>query len=235
MIPGVSARPAISELRRLFDVPDVVVLSSPLDATALASLTEREAALVERAVEKRKREFATGRVLARTALARLGHRDVELLNGEDRAPIWPEGISGSISHCNTRAVVAVGRTEEIGTVGVDLEHRATLEPRLWETVFLPEEIAFLEETAEDVRGRLALALFSAKEALYKAQYPRTAKYMGFHELRVELDWREGASEGARACAFQNDVGAFARGTVVHGRFVLSAFPTGELVTAVRVR
>ncbi len=223
-----------SEVRDLFDVPEVIVLSAAIDPRAVAALTEREAAAVAKAIDKRQREFATGRALAKRALARLGWPDVELLNGEDRAPIWPAGASASISHCDTRAVIAAGRRDLVGTVGVDIEHRARLEPRLWKTVFLPEEVAFLEGLPEPSRGRVALVLFSAKEALYKAQYPRTATYMGFHELRVELRLEPGDRRGTLACTFQNDVGPFARGTVAHGRTLLDAWPSGEVVTAVRI-
>lgn len=236
MLRPVSLDLPYSELGDLLDEPDLVVLTSEIDPRALAHVTEREAAQVAKAVDKRKREHATGRALAKIALARFGHAAFELLNGPDRAPIWPDEIAGSISHCNTRAVVAVGLRERVGTIGVDIEHRERLEPRLYDTVFLPEEIAFLERLEEPRRGRLALALFSAKEALYKAQYPRSAKYMGFHELRVELASDDGdEARGTLRCTFQNDVGPFAKGTAVHGRFRLDAFPTGELVTAVHVR
>ena len=158
----------------------------------------------------------------------------ELLNAPDRSPIWPEGITGSISHCDTRAVVAIGRRARVGTIGVDVEHRAELKRELWKTVFLREEIDALDARfASDVRGRMALALFSAKEALYKAQYPWSEKYMGFHELRVELI-PEGATGGRLECEFQNDVGPFARGESALGRYRFDAFSGGEVVTGVRI-
>lgn len=228
-------RIASSEVTELFDA-DVVVLTAAIDESALAMITAREAELVARAVDKRKREFATARALARQAMARLGRHGVEILSAADRSPIWPEGITGSISHCDTRAVVAIGARARVGTVGVDVEHRDELKRDLWKTVFLEEEIAALDARFDlDVRGRMALALFSAKEALYKAQHPWSSQFMGFHELRVELV-PDGAlaSRGTLACTFQNDVGPFARGTVARGRYRLDAFATGEVLTAVRI-
>lgn len=223
-----------ADVAGLFDEGSIVVLSAENTDAALAGITEAEAALVARAVDKRKREFATARVLAREALARIGRDATEILNAPDRAPIWPEGIAGSISHCDTRAVVAMGHRGQVGTVGIDVEHRDELKRDLWKSVFGPTEIARLDagwDRAE--RGRIALALFSAKEALYKAQYAWTAKYMGFHELEVELEPLSGA-HGTLACTFRNDVGRFARGTVVRGRYRLDAFPGGEVITAVRI-
>ncbi|GAB4214450.1 MAG: hypothetical protein OHK0013_39130 [Sandaracinaceae bacterium] len=221
----------------LVDAPVVVALSAPVEERWIAELTEAEHALVARSIDKRKREFATGRRLARAALAALGHGEAELLNGPDRAPRWPEGIHGSISHCDRRAVVAVTRAEH-GTVGVDVEHRDELKRELWKTVFLPREIADLEARFDaTMRGRMALVLFSAKESLYKAQYPRTKTYMGFHELHVALE-PESSESGALVCTFQNDVGPdavhgrFVRGHVVRGRYHLEAFTSGEIVTSV---
>jgi 4'-phosphopantetheinyl transferase EntD len=223
----------------LLDPSVVVSLSAPVEDRWIHELTEAEHGLVARSIDKRKREFATGRRLARTALATLGIGEVELLNGPDRAPRWPVGVHGSISHCDRRAVVAVTRAEH-GTLGVDVEHRDELKRELWKTVFLPREIAELDAHFDaTMRGRMALVLFSAKESLYKAQYPRTTTYMGFHELHVALEPDPRDTEaGALVCTFQNDVGPneagvrFARGHVARGRYRLDAFTTGEVVTSV---
>ncbi len=218
-------------LEALFD-PRVVVRTAPIDAVNVARLSPREAAAVERAGAKRKQEYATGRVLARAALAELGIEGFELLNGEDRCPLWPEGIAGTVSHSATRAVVAVGRQHEVGTLGVDIEHRSVLERRLWGMTLLPEEVAYLEARREAEQGGLALVLFSFKEALYKAQYPRSREYMGFSALRVELTPDELAplKSGAARCVFQRAVGPFPLGYVACGRYGRAA--SGEIVSAV---
>lgn len=212
----------------------VTVLTAEHTDAALSLVMPEEAALVARAIDKRRREFATGRALARAALGRLGSSAVAIPSAPDRSPIWPDGIAGSISHCDTRAVVAIGRRNE-GTVGVDVEHRAELKRELWSSVFLPAEIARLEARWDPTRrGRMALVLFSAKEALYKAQYPWTTKFMGFSELEVDVE-EESATRGALSCTFQGDVGRFPRGTVARGRYDLSAFGAGpEIVTGVAI-
>jgi 4'-phosphopantetheinyl transferase EntD len=228
----------VLRLPQLFDHDAVITLAAPIDEHAVAELGAAELALVERAIDKRKREFATGRKLARAALAALDHPDVEILNGPDRAPIWPSGIAGSISHCDRVAVVAMTRAAH-GTVGIDVEHRDELKRELWKTVFLPHEIEALDADFDGpMRGRMALVLFSAKEALYKAQYPRTTTFMGFHELHVAItsDVRD-PSRGTLRCTFQNDVGAldregFARASIANGRFQLDATPGAEVLTSV---
>jgi 4'-phosphopantetheinyl transferase EntD len=89
-----------------------------------------------------------------------------------------------------------------------------------------EEVAYLETLAESIRGRRALALFSAKEALYKAQYPRTGKEMEYKALQVEF-----GEAGALCCTFRQGVGSFPEGYVAHGR----CLDGNEIVTAVWIR
>lgn len=224
----------------LFDSPEVIALGAAIDPGAIDDLTEAERAHVSRALDKRQREYATGRRLARLALAELGHPRAEILAGEDRAPIWPGGIAGTISHCDRVAVSAVTRAAH-ATLGVDVEHRDCLKEELWKSVFLPGELESLHAIADaSDRGRLALVRFSAKEALYKAQYPRTRAYMGFSELEVELvpDPSDDA-RGVLRCTFQNDVGeahreGFARGFVAQGRYALDPLEGASVVTAVLI-
>lgn len=208
----------------LFEEPEVLVLTAPIDDRAISSLSAREKEATWRMRDKRLREYATGRALAREGLRQLfGIEDFDLLNDEDRSPIWPYGIAGSISHCDTRAWVALV-DRRIGTLGIDGEHRAELKPDLWRHTMLPEEIAALEALDDAIRGTHALALFSAKEALYKAQYPRTKQFMGFHALHVAVD------DARVRCTFQDEVGPFVRGFVAEGRWRVEV--TGELLTGV---
>lgn len=213
----------VVEVEGLFD--RALVLSAAISPDTIARLHPDEAALVARALPKRQAEFATGRALAHLALARFGMHAEAVLSDDQRAPIWPAGVRGSITHCNTRALVAMCRAEE-GSVGIDVEHRTELKRDLWESVFLAPEIADLARLPD--AGRMALALFSAKESLYKAQFPISRTYMGFRALRVE------ASRGALTCTFQDDVPPFARGTVAHGRYQLASSPGGELLTGVQI-
>ena len=214
-------------VRGLFESDEVVVLSRPVCETCIPALTQREAAAIPQARDKRRREYATGRALVRAGLRRFFDvHDFELLNDPERAPMWPKGIAGSLSHSDATAWAALV-DRGWGTVGIDGEHRTELKRDLWRLTMRDEEIAALEALDESVRGQRALAMFSAKEALYKAQYPRSGLYMGFMALRVELD-------GDRLiCTFQKEVGPFEKGYVAHGRWRVTS--SGEMLTGVQIR
>src|SRR4051794_10899097 len=69
-----------------------------------------EDVLVEKAAPKRRREFALGRACARAALKGLGHGDAVIGKSANGAPIWPDGIIGSITHTASYAAALVGET-----------------------------------------------------------------------------------------------------------------------------
>ncbi len=201
------------ELVELFDDPRVHLLTGTVDDGAIMFLSAREAAAVNRAAQRRVREYATARALARAGMERFfGVRDFDLLNAEDRAPVWPPGITGSVSHTPTRAWVALV-DDDFGTIGIDGESRDGLEPRLWHLVLHREEIAYLESLAPSVRTRCALMLFCAKEALYKAQYPRSRRLLGFMSVRVQL-----LQDGTLRGVFQQEAPPFPAGFAVRGRW-----------------
>ena len=78
-----------------------------------AALFPAEEALLARAVQKRRREFATGRHCARSALGALGVGPAPILPGQAGAPQWPSGIVGSITHCAGYRAAAVARASEV--------------------------------------------------------------------------------------------------------------------------
>jgi 4'-phosphopantetheinyl transferase EntD len=85
-----------ASLRKLVPA-DVAVIETCGQDGEPSPLYPEEAVHVERAVEKRRRDFALGRACARRALAVLDDRPpTAILVGEERAPVWPEGIVGSI-------------------------------------------------------------------------------------------------------------------------------------------
>src|SRR5688500_10573337 len=73
------------------------VSTGPDDALPDPLFPEEEKA-VAGALERRRREFALGRMHARRALGSLGYPDVCIGVRHDRAPLWPAGIVGSITH-----------------------------------------------------------------------------------------------------------------------------------------
>lgn len=149
---------------------------------SIPELPLAEAGVVSSAVEKRRREFAFGRRLARALLAELGRPVESIPRGPDRAPIWPAGAWGCISHTDELVVAAVALTGD--GLGLDLEGAEPLPPALFPHVLRPEERARLE--GRDA-GRLAKIVFSAKEAFYKAQHRHTGLLLDFFDVSVRLD------------------------------------------------
>lgn len=153
----------------------------------VGGLFAEERVAVDRAVSARQAEFAAGRSAARAALRRLGQSSMPIPAGADRAPIWPPGFTGSISHCRTAVIAVASRLDGRGQyIGVDLEDAIGLEPELWDSICRPSEIGWFD-TKPDA-ALWAKIVFSIKEAVYKAQYPLTQRMIDFHDVEVvELD------------------------------------------------
>src|SRR5689334_20163604 len=82
------------------------------------ALLPEEAALIAGASEKRRREFTGVRVCARLALARGGLDPAPILPGPAGAPGWPQGVVGSMTHCDGYRAAAIGRSEEFAAIGI---------------------------------------------------------------------------------------------------------------------
>lgn len=145
-------------------------------------LYPEELASIARAVPKRRAEFGAVRVCARRALAELGIAAQSLAPHPDRAPRWPEGIVGSLTHTASYCAAVVAKASAVRSVGVDAERERTLEPELRRMICTEREQQLL--AAED-----AIVCFAAKEAFYKCQYPLTGRYLDF--LDVEVDFEGG--------------------------------------------
>jgi len=147
-----------------------------------------EQALVARAVEKRRREFVTARMCARTALRELGFPAVPILTGERGEPLWPGGVVGSITHCEGYRACAVARSSEFVSVGIDAEPNAALPDRLLGDIARPEELPMLRQLgSEHADVHWDRLLFSAKESVYKAWFPLAKRWLGFEDAVLDID------------------------------------------------
>jgi 4'-phosphopantetheinyl transferase EntD len=153
-----------------------------------ATLFPEEAAVVARAVSKRRTEFATARACARAALARLGEPPAPILPGARGAPRWPVGLVGSITHCDSYRAAAVARITDVATLGLDAEPDEALPDGVFDVIALASEqarIADLAAVAPSVCwDRL---LFCAKEAVYKAWFPVAQRWLDFREADITID------------------------------------------------
>lgn len=163
--------PAVASVEAFADSPE-------------AALFPEEQSIIARAVDRRRREFTTGRVCARSALAKLGVPPGPILRGERNAPQWPAGIVGSITHCAGYRAAAVARDCELVGVGIDAEPNEPLPDGVLRAVALPDEQAGLRALpAGTAWDRL---LFCAKEAIFKVWFPLTILPLGFEDARVTI-------------------------------------------------
>lgn len=152
-----------------------------------AVLFPEELAVVAKAVDKRRGEFAEVRVAARRALAELGRPAAPILPGERGAPGWPSGVVGSMTHCDGYRAAVVARESELVSLGVDAEPDLPLPDGVFAMISLPEErgtVAGLAGPQPAVNWERLL--FCAKEAVYKTWFPLTRAWLDFGEASVDL-------------------------------------------------
>ena len=147
------------------------------------ALSAEERVAVSKAIPARIAEFAGGRRAARAAMAQLGLPACAIPARPDRAPHWPEGVLGSISHAGPVCLAVVGRRADWEMIGIDLEPDRPMAAELVPEIAAPDELAAL---APLPRTLAATRIFSAKEAAYKAQYPVTRALFGFDAMQANL-------------------------------------------------
>ena len=129
------------------------------------------------AAESRRSDFLMGRLAAVEALRRLG-AEGSVGRSADGAPVWPEGIAGSLTHHSGVAAAVVGRGT--GGLGIDIC------PRLDGDRLRAVVRQCLTETERDMWAgdEAATLAFAAKESIYKAAYPRAQRFIGFAEAEI---------------------------------------------------
>ncbi|MFK7753069.1 MAG: 4'-phosphopantetheinyl transferase [Sedimentitalea sp.] len=188
---------------------------------------EQESAALQRAVPARQRAFAAGRSAARRAMAKLNKPISPVLMGTDRAPIWPPGLVGSLSHSQTCCIAALARAQDCTSLGVDVEERTGLDPDLFDIVCTAAERKWLAQFPANESTLHAKLIFSAKETAFKAQYPLSKCLLGFDRFEIALD----LGKNRFSARFTQDTGPFARNSSLVGGF---ASERGLIVTALTV-
>jgi 4'-phosphopantetheinyl transferase EntD len=166
------------------------------EAAVDAPLYPEEQAVVARAVAKRRREFGAVRLCARRAMEKLGVPPQPVLPGERGAPRWPEGITGSMTHCQGYCAAALVRATELASLGIDAEPHAPLPDGVLDAVALPgEQQRTRALSAAHPSVHWDRLLFSAKESVYKAWFPLTGRWLDFLEADIEILPPSGADTG----------------------------------------
>ena len=116
---------------------------------------------------------------------------------EDRAPIWPDGLVGSITHAGGFAAAAVARAADIAGLGIDSEQ--IIDPA---AAYDIADICMVDEARlfKAVHGRsfceFCTLVFSAKEAVFKCRFSLTRKFFEFSDVQItSFDWSRNYSHG----------------------------------------
>ncbi|MEU8180094.1 4'-phosphopantetheinyl transferase superfamily protein [Micromonospora sp. NPDC049047] len=169
-------------------LPEGVAVAEFLRDPAEARLYPQEEAAIAGAVPERRLEYATVRHCARLALTQLGLPPVAVPSGPDRAPIWPAGIVGSMTHCAGYRAAALAPATMLDSIGIDAEPHESLPDGLLRLIARPDELASLA-ALRSAHGEVHWdrVTFSAKESIYKAWYPLMRRWLGFQEASLRFD------------------------------------------------
>lgn len=197
--------------------PRIAIAEAPLSGEPAEVMAE-EAPGIANAAPRRRLEFAVGRACARAAMSALGHARAPLPRDQDRLPLWPDDLVGSITHTDTWAAAAVARREDgFASVGIDLEPASELEVGLWSSICRPEEQARLASIRGMTPGLAAHLAFCMKEAAFKCQFPLSRAMLEFADLEIDVD----AAAGTFTATFRAPAPPFRADDQLAGRFILS--------------
>ena len=177
-------------MQDLFPEPAITAWGDPTQLSG--RLLPEEIAFISGAGAKRRAEFTAGRLLVRSLFEAFGRVGLPLVNGEDRAPLWPPGLVGSISHTRGYCGVVLAPAAVIWGIGLDVEQAADLKPGLEERICTHAERSWLASRPSGERGRLSKLLFSAKESVYKCQYPLSRRFLSFQDVQLDVDLERGS-------------------------------------------
>ena len=151
------------------------------DPSGWAEVFDWPTELTDAAISRRS-DFLMGRLAAVEALRRLG-AEGSVGRSPEGAPVWPEGIAGSLTHHSGVAAAVVGRgADGQGYAGLGIDICPRLEgDRLRAVVRQCLTEAEREAWASEEAATLA---FAAKESIYKAAYPRAQRFIGFDEAEI---------------------------------------------------
>ncbi|GAB1268690.1 4'-phosphopantetheinyl transferase [Aurantivibrio infirmus] len=144
---------------------------------------------MSRAVPKRKAEYIAGRYCARKSLGAINISDQAVGTSEERAPVWPEGVVGSITHSAGFASAVVAKAEEIRGIGIDSEK--CIKEKTANNIrshILTERETFGDNPHVANNDRLYLTVvFSAKESIYKCLNPIVKQFFDFKHAVIKFD------------------------------------------------
>jgi 4'-phosphopantetheinyl transferase EntD len=153
-----------------------------------------ELEIISSASKKRKFEFSTGRWCAKQVLKKEGIDNFPLLTGENREPIWPAGIVGSISHCKDQCGVVIAKKSEVKSIGFDIENIKRLKNDISKIICTNIEHQWLNKQKLYPYDVLVILLFSLKESIYKCVFQHEKVKQGFKDITIIPDLKTNTAE-----------------------------------------
>ncbi|PTS84417.1 4'-phosphopantetheinyl transferase [Pseudomonas sp. HMWF032] len=168
-------------------LPSLQLYSTRFDPAQLRNEDFRRCAITPvSGIAKRQTEYLAGRLCARAALNQLTGLPAVPGSGEDRAPQWPTGTLGSITHGSGWAGAVVGNSADWRGLGLDIEliMPASRAERLAGEILTPNELASLNSLPTEQRAQRISLTFSLKESLFKALYPQVLRHFYFQDAEL---------------------------------------------------
>jgi 4'-phosphopantetheinyl transferase EntD len=153
------------------------------------AMLPEEQAMVARAVDRRRREFATGRWLSREGLRHFGLPDQPILIGRLRNPLWPESLIGTISHDGDLCAVALRRDASVPAAGIGIDLVALSRSRAdrmdeLASMFVADPGELDSIATLNVPVDPELLLFSLKESVIKAMASRLDNFIDMRAIEI---------------------------------------------------
>ena len=139
--------------------------------------------------QNRNQEYLLGRLAIKGALGSLGYSPIWIERDPlTKIPVWPEGITGSLSHSSGLALAVVGDSPPILGLGVDLEKaNRTIDLGIERHICTQDESDDLRSLHLENHAIRLLLTFSAKESLYKCFFGRIPRDL-LRFKNVSLKW-----------------------------------------------
>ena len=130
-------------------------------------------------------DFVRGRYCAHKCLSQITKAQA-IEKDQNGAPIWPNGMTGSISHIKEYAGAIVAKKENYLSMGMDIEQIGRITSDLWPVIFTHNEMNYLRKFSYQSQKKVSTLFFSMKEAYYKMQYPLIKSEIENDDIEVVL-------------------------------------------------
>ncbi|NOH29084.1 4'-phosphopantetheinyl transferase superfamily protein [Vibrio mediterranei] len=123
--------------------------------------------------------------MAQLCIETLSNTHCNVPIGSYREPLWPECLTGAISHTDNQAIALVAKQPSYQFVGLDIETNIENEvaQQICRDVYDADEYAIVSKQGLSLEVATTV-IFSAKESLFKALFPYIGRFFGFECARV---------------------------------------------------